>query len=265
MIRLVEQEHTLMAVTPRPIELIEKAGRQCYASLDKIGCTIKEEAKIFSCKPHICGEDCKWHSSNKFVEKLINLGHESVLEHASATVRFVVDRAIANEIVRHRIAAYSQTSTRYVNYKGKVLEIICPESKPILRPLVGLDLAEVPFEEPEKEAMWLKAMLVAANAYQGLINLGDSPQEARDVLPLVTATTIVCTYNFRTWRHVFKMRCDKAAHPRVRSLMQAVLEEFILRFSPVFKDLAYLLPKDKIKDTTTTKDNVIKIAESSNE
>ena len=176
---------------------IERIGRVCY----------KSEHRITS------------SSAAPFVRSIIERGHESVLEHISITVRFVTDRAIANELVRHRIAAYSQESTRYCNYKDKI-EFIYP------------------WNVSDKQLqLIMEACACAATTYQALIADGAPPEVARDVLPLCTKTELIATYNLREWRHVLRLRTDKAAHPKMRELMQTLLQFFQGLVPIIFDDI----------------------------
>ena len=176
---------------------IERIGRVCY----------KSEHRITS------------SSAAPFVRNIIARGHESVLEHISITVRFVTDRAIANELVRHRIAAYSQESTRYCNYKDKI-EFIYPKNI------------------SDKTLQLIKeACECAAATYRTLITNGATPEIARDVLPLCTKTELIATYNLREWRHILRLRTDKAAHPKMRELMQTLLQFFQGLVPIIFDDI----------------------------
>ena len=176
---------------------IERIGRVCY----------KSEHRITS------------SSAAPFVRSIIERGHESVLEHISITVRFVTDRAIANELVRHRIAAYSQESTRYCNYKDKI-EFIYPKNV-----------------SDGQLQLIMQACACAATTYQALIADGATPEIARDVLPLCTKTELIATYNLREWRHILRLRTDKAAHPKMRELMQTLLQFFQGLVPIIFDDI----------------------------
>ena len=176
---------------------IERIGRVCY----------KSEHRITN------------SSAAPFVRNIIARGHESVLEHISITVRFVTDRAIANELVRHRIAAYSQESTRYCNYKDKI-EFIYPKNV-----------------SDKQLQLIMEACACAATTYQALIADGATPEIARDVLPLCTKTELIATYNLREWRHILRLRTDKAAHPKMRELMQTLLQFFQGLVPIIFDDI----------------------------
>lgn len=178
---------------------IERIGRVCYKSEDRITSD----------------------SAERFVRNLIKRGHESVLEHFSITVNIITDRAIANELVRHRVAAYSQESTRYCNYKKRDILFIKPLSA----------------QDPVSLSVYINIAEMAEERYNDLIKLGVAPEDARDVLPLMTATNIVATCNLREWRHILRLRTDKAAHPKMRALMQEILRQFKKLYPVIFEDI----------------------------
>jgi thymidylate synthase (FAD) len=184
------------------LKKIEKCGRICYKSEEYI-----DENSCYG-----------------FVQKILDRKHESVLEHVNVTVKFVTDRAIANEIVRHRIASYSQESTRYCNYDGKGHAIIEPSTS---------DLSEDAIE-------WMLILAKKAQeTYDALIQEGVSPQYARDILPLgLTKTELVMTANLREWRHFFKMRTSHGAHPKMQRLAKDLLYQFNCRIPLIFEDIA---------------------------
>lgn len=186
------------------LKRIEQAGRTCYKSEDRI---TDESAK-------------------SFVRKLIERGHESVLEHESITVRFVCDRGVSHEIVRHRLASYSQESTRYCNYSGD-------------RFGSGLTVIKPCFltEKTGAYTSWITAMFVAEKEYFAMLNWGCTPQEARSVLPNSIKTEVVMTANLREWRHFLKLRTAKAAHPQMRELTVPLLKELQERIPVVFDDI----------------------------
>ena len=175
-------------------------------------------------KLELCGRTCYKSelritegSAEKFVKGIIKSGHESVLEHASITVRFIISRAIANEIVRHRIASYSQESTRYCNYGGGI-SVIMPE-------------------HVENILCYVQACEQAEEAYLHLLASGNKPEIARGVLPNDLKTELVMTANLREWRHFFRLRCDSHAHPELRRVTIPLLKEFHHRIPIVFDDL----------------------------
>lgn len=186
------------------LKRIEKAGRTCYKSEDRI----TDE------------------SAEAFVRKLIERGHESVLEHASITVRFICDRGISHEIVRHRLASYSQESTRYCNYSGDRFRNNITFIKPCFLE-----------EGTGGYKLWKQAMFIAEKEYFELLKLSCTPQEARSVLPNSTKTEIVMTANLREWRHFLKLRTATAAHPQMRELTVPLLKELQERIPVVFDDI----------------------------
>lgn len=189
------------------LKKIERAGRTCYKSEDK---TSPESARLFAA--HI-----------------IKLGHESVLEHEKATVRIVCDRGISHEIVRHRIASYSQESTRYCNYsKDKFCNQIT-----FIAPCFWDSR-----DQHEKLSAWKAAMEAAENSYFQLISLGSTPQEARSVLPNSLKTEIVVTMNMREWRHFFRLRTSTAAHPQMIEIAKPMLAAFKSKIPIIFDDIS---------------------------
>ena len=192
-----------------PLELIEWAGRTSYKSHHKI---TKDSAK-------------------KFVEMIRNLGHESVLEHSAMTVEFTnISRGFTHELVRHRLASYTQQSTRYVDKSD--FTIIAPPDKNIKEKIVELNL-------PNKTKIKISfSNWVALNEqmYRGLRQAGWVNQDARQILPDGIDAPIVMTANLREWRHVFKLRCDKAAHWEIRTLMIKLLKEVKKKVPVIFDD-----------------------------
>lgn len=188
------------------LERIEKAGRVCYKSENKIS----------------ADED----SSVKFVSNIIERGHESVLEHEKVTVTIVCDRGISHEIVRHRIASFSQESTRYCNYANDKFGNELTFIKPCF------------WDENElKYQLWKDQMQQIENTYNALIKNNATPQEARSVLPNSLKTEIVVTMNIREWRHFFKLRTAKTAHPQMREIAVAMLLTFKEKFPILFDDI----------------------------
>lgn len=188
------------------IKKVEKIGRVCYKSEDKI----TEE------------------SAEKFIGNILKSGHESVIEHEKISVRFICDRGVSHEIVRHRIASYSQESTRYCNYNkdkfGKELTVI----KPVFWK-----------EDSEEYKLWFETMQTIENMYNKMIEMGAKPQEARSILPNSLKTEIVVTMNLREWRHFFKLRTSLKAHPQMREIACPLLDDFKSRIPVIFDDIMY--------------------------
>jgi len=185
------------------LHLIELAGRTAYKSEDKI----------------------TEGSAEKFIRSILTRGHESVIEHFNITVKFITDRGVTHEIVRHRLVSYTQESTRYCNYYKK-----------------GMQFIEPVFWEPNAStnpgySLWLGHMQACESIYNWLIKTGSSPQEARSVLPNSLKTEIVCTANIREWRHILKLRTSEAAHPQMRALMLPLLAELKEKLPVLFEDI----------------------------
>lgn len=189
------------------LQKIETAARTCY----------KSEGKI------------QEGSAAKLVAGLIKSGHEAMLEHASVTVRFVVDRGISHELVRHRLASFAQESTRYCNYSkddfGSEITFIIPD-----------------YLEYKSEGwnIWKESMKQAEDAYFKMLDFGLSPQQARAVLPNSLKTEVVMTANLREWRHFFKLRAlgtTGKPHPQMLEVAVPLLEDMKNLIPVVFDDL----------------------------
>lgn len=186
------------------LQKIERIGRVCYKS------------------ENLITED----SAEKFIGNILKRGHESVIEHEKISVKMVCDRGVTHEIVRHRVASYSQESTRYCNYQkdkfGNELTFI----KPVFWK-----------EDSPEYALWKESMQQIEDQYMKLIEMGASAQEARSILPNSLKTEIVVTMNLREWRHFFRLRTASAAHPQIREIAGMVLEEFRRQIPVVFDEL----------------------------
>lgn len=162
------------------------------------------------------------------VEKIMRLGHLSVIEHVTVTVNIICDRGVTHELVRHRLASYSQESTRYCNYGGekfgRELTFIYPSWTFTPQAM-----------DSKKYAIWEDALRIAEVRYMEMLDAGASPQEARSVLPNSLATKITMTANLREWIHVFRMRCDLPAHPDMRAVMWPILEAMLDQYPSVFQ------------------------------
>ena len=174
------------------LKRLEECGRVCYKSENK---TTEDSAR-------------------KFMANIIRKGHEAVLEHYSFTVKFICDRGVSHEIVRHRMASYCQESSRYCNYSkdgfGNEITVI----KPCFWDETDL-----------KYAAWANLCSNAEDTYIDLVRSGATPQEARSVLPNSLKTEVVMTANIREWRHFLKLRCSPAAHPQMREVALILLDK----------------------------------------
>lgn len=185
----------LIRVTPEAEKLIEFAGRVCYDSLDKLG------------------ENEHW------IQNRIKQGHESIIEHASATFLITSSRSFSHQLVRHRLASYSQRSQRYVK-----------ETEPnyIVPPDIHESKALIIFENV-METCW--------NAYKEFLKMGINPEHARYVLPNACRTEIVCTWNFRIIRHIIRLRTDKASMPEMRAIAGKIKDIMQKEYPMIFGDL----------------------------
>jgi len=171
---------------------------------------------------------------------ILKRGHESVIEHQYASVRFVVDRGVSHEIVRHRLCAFSQESTRFCNYSQERFE----DHITFIHPCwIDDDLPEIiTFDTTIPPRMlvsdiWLEACLNSEKFYFELIKEGWKPEQARSVLPNSLKTEIVVSTNLREWRHIFKLRVSQAAHPQMREVMRPCLDEFKEKIPIIFDDI----------------------------
>jgi len=187
-------EVKLLAVTPEAEKLIETAGRLCWDTQDKTG-TVPDR-----------------------IQRWIQVGHESMVEHACATFYIRASRALTHELVRHRLASYSQRSQRYVKER---------EPRYIEPPEISAS-AHQRFEE---------AMNACWKAYRDLLTEGIKPEIARYVLPNACETQIICTWNFREIRHLVKLRTSRQALPEIRAICGEI-RRIAKEIAPeVFKDL----------------------------
>jgi len=191
-------EVDLLAITPNPEVLIEKAGRTCYLSFEKAG----------------------KGSQERFIRMIIRNGHHSVLEHASATFRIRgVSRACTHQLVRHRLASFSQQSQRYVNEKN--FGVVEPESISA---------------KPEASELFNQTVDACREAYLKLQKMGIKNEDARFVLPNAVQSEIVVSANFREWRHMIGLRGQKAAQWEIRMLAIKILRILKEHAPAVFGD-----------------------------
>lgn len=196
----------------KELQHIEKIGRVCYKSEDRITDD---------------GESAK-----KFVKMLISNGHEAMIEHSSLSVKFVVDRGVSHELVRHRIASFAQESTRYCNYSkdkfGNEITVILPC---FFDTGMGILSNSLVYQE------WKLACECAEERYFNLLKMGATPQQARTVLPNSLKTEITITANYREWRNFFKLRTAEASHPQMREVTIPLLKELKTLIPIIFDDI----------------------------
>lgn len=207
--KVINQSYEILTDLSDPIKIlkdIERAGRTCYKSEDKI-----------------TDDSCI-----KFCKMLIDRGHTAMLEHSQLSVRFIVNRAIANELVRHRHTAFAQESTRYVNYSkdkfNNEIKVIQPD-----------DIES----NPDNYSAWYNLCKSAEDVYKFLVSNNIKPENARDVLPLCTATELVCTASIREWIAIFQLRTSTFAHPQMRSIMRSLLKELQEKIPVLFDNITY--------------------------
>ena len=183
---------------------IERAGRVCY----------KSEGNI------------KDDSAEKFIRGIIKRGHESVIEHATISFKIICDRGVTHELVRHRLASYSQESTRYCDYSA------------------GKFGGELTFIKPcfwqetdENFKLWKNTMELVEKNYLALRAGGARPEEARSILPNSLKTEIFVTMNLREWRHFLKLRTVKAAHPQMREVALKIYNVLVEKLPAIFDDI----------------------------
>jgi len=204
------------------LKQIEFAGRVCYKSEEKI-----------------TDDSCF-----KFVRTLIKRGHEAMLEHGpNLSVKFITDRGVTHEIVRHRLFSFAQESTRYCNYGGDDITFILPcwfhdKYFEVCNGEIISSVEESKMWIDGPELVWFSSMLQAEDAYQKLIKQNWTPQQARSVLPNSLKTEIIVTGNIRQWRHFFKLRSAKNAHPQMQEIACALLKDWKEKYPVVFEDIA---------------------------
>lgn len=198
--RIVEPSVHLEWITPNALKQIELAGRTCY----------KSEVKAHE------------NSEEHFLRSIVKRGHLSVIEHGSASFRIVTDRGISHEIVRHRLASYSQESTRYCNYSNEKF---------------GSEITVVEPSNLKDRSVWAEGCMAAEKIYFKMLESGERPEIARSVLPTCVKTEIVMTCNFREWRWFLQQRMAKGAHPDARRIARMIYLVLLSKCPPIFEDL----------------------------
>lgn len=202
--KIINASFEVKHITPNALEQIEEHARTCYLSHDKT-----EEG-----------------SAEKLCRTLLKKGHHSMFRTAHMRVLFTVDRGVSHELVRHGLADFAQESTRYCNYSkgrfGRQITVV----RPCFTAKLHWDFS-----------VWQAAMAGAEKFYFTLLDGGWKPEEARSVLPNSLATKVSVTANLEEWRHIFKQRTHKAAHPQMREVMVPLLDEVKERVPVVFEDI----------------------------
>ena len=185
---------------------IERAGRVCYKSESNISDT----------------------SAEKFISNIIKSGHESVIEHVSITFKIICDRGISHEIVRHRLASYSQESSRYCDYSGDKFGGELTFIKPCFWT-----------EDDENFLLWRQTMEILEKNYLQMRQNGARPEQARAILPNSLKTELFMTANLREWRHFLKLRTSKRAHPQMRQIALKIFDILNEKLPVIFSDINF--------------------------
>jgi thymidylate synthase (FAD) len=202
--KIINQSHEILHKPENALLNIERAGRTCYKSENKIT------------------ED----SASKFVQTLVKSGHHAMIEFGHMTVRFITNRGVTHELVRHRLCSFAQESTRYVKYGGN-MEFIKP---------AWWGYSKTP-EQTKARRIFKSFLKKSEETYITLLDLGWRAEQAREVLPNSLKTEIIVSANMREWRHIFKLRCSKAAHPQMRALMLPLYDECVTIWPELFEGI----------------------------
>lgn len=203
--RKTTMDITLIASTPSPEEVIANAARTCYDSAPK-----------------------DLEASRKMIKAIIKSGHESCVEHATATFRLEgVSRVLTHELVRHRLFSFSQRSQRYVKEDEPsfvVPDVLVDDNSANQKLLLARDIFD-------------KAMQNAWDAYALLLSYGLKPEDARFVLPNACTTEIVVSGNFREYRNFLKLRLGPRAQWEIRKAANLILDKLYEIAPSCFEDL----------------------------
>ena len=215
--KIINQTHEILSLPENCLEMLEKAGRTCY----------KSEARITP------------DSAEKFVDMLVRHKHHAMIEFGDIIVRFITNRGVTHELVRHRHCSFAQESTRYVRYDGEMAFIRPVWSDERMIGAWDADHLEMPEGMDQGDRIWMATMARAENEYRALLKSGWKAQAAREILPNSLKTEIVVKANIREWRHIFALRCAKASHPQMVGLMRPLLDELKTKIPVVFNDLVF--------------------------
>ena len=221
MVRIIDQSYKIITDLNGLVILknIELAARTCYKS------------------EHLITEDGE--SAKKLVKKLVGLRHTAMLEFGgNIHVRIICNRGLTHELVRHRLCSFAQESTRYCDYTN----VKHSRELTVIRPIGFRCLDNENWDEKERKIniqfeIWKYAMEKAESCYFRLRGQGVSPQVARGVLPIDTKTEINISANPTEWRHIFRLRTSKAAHPQIREIMLNLLRDFRAEILYIFDEL----------------------------
>ena len=251
---------------------IELAGRTCYKSKNKEVEKIEneiitvsksdflskddKEAEIYRLNSLLQDEQNK--SARQFVKGLVKRGHEAMIEHACMTVKFIVDRGVSHELVRHRIASFAQESSRYCNYTQEkfgneitFIDSVFYKDIPDDRKLAIQHMFTKEFMRPnqiintlsnveKRYADWFYSCYVAEESYLEMIQFGATPEEARGVLPTDVKTEVVVTMNMREMRHFLNLRAAGTTgkpHPKMVEVALPLLRQCQELMPELFGDI----------------------------
>ena len=190
----------------------------------------------------LCARNCYIHivwqmmwkgadSARQMVRKLLELGHEAMIEHYNLTVKLTCDMGVYKDLTRHRHVSYAIESTRYCNYsKGKFGNELT-----VMKP------CHIKEGTPEYQ-IWLSTMETIEKNYNAMAELGCKPDQLRMLLPHSIKADVIMTANLREWRHIFKLRCAPAAHPTVQEVMKMLLGTLKREIPVIFDDIPYDCP-----------------------
>lgn len=202
-------------------------------STEEDGITLLKKIEYIARVSHRTEDRVTEDSYDRFLRSVVlNHGDFSVIEHATATVELELDRGLSHEWVRHRIGAYTQESTRFVNYSK-----VESGARYIQPPFTVNDSTKLLLDGTAVDSVWYDAIVNADNAYREMLENGIAPQLARSVLPNSLATKLVVTYNLRSWRHFFIMRTSKETHPQMKEITIPLLTEFQRLIPILYEDI----------------------------
>lgn len=222
---LLKPKYEIQEILTNSIDLINYAGRLCY--------------RVPSPENR--------HEYREYVRKIIKAGHESVIEHSFLSVLFICDRGISHQLVRHRLASFTQESSirsRQLNdepefivpfwFKG-IYDNVDEINKALKRGWIATEVAIAFNLSPFEEAF----LTYLHNAEYNFKNFKKQygREMARDLLPICLATRILVSANFREWRHILRLRTSKHAHPQIREIMLPLLEELKMTIPVIFDDI----------------------------
>lgn len=176
-------------------------------------------------------------NDSSLLRRCVENGHWTPIEHSLVKIRFICDRGISHEFVRHRLASFNQESTRYCNYSkdkfGKEITVIKPND---------IQQDSMPYW------VWRRQCESAERAYIKELELGVKPETARAVLPTCLATTLDVSANLREWHHILDLRTSWPAHPDIRLMLFGPLQILAQDYPEIFGELCKERTPEMIED-----------------